>query len=173
MARHAACRWQTLTIRVRADAMSAQQADEPSSSLTMGARWRKMAQGGGDVLLLSAESFQFPGASPPLLAPVRFPWCSHALDGITPFAGISNLPRHTFACVSLMRYRDPFALMSLLGHTTLQMTNHSCEAVQQLDVVQADTTNNADGIDTKLLEGIAVAALHAGGGSSRRGGRSS
>jgi hypothetical protein len=60
--------------------------------------------------------------------------------------------RHTFACLYLMRYRDPFALKSLLGPTTLQTTNHYCEAVQQMDVVWADTTSIVDGIDTKLLE---------------------
>jgi site-specific recombinase XerD len=63
-----------------------------------------------------------------------------------------HLLRHTFACLYLMRYRDPFALKSLLGHTTLQMTNHYCEAVQQMDVVRADTTSVVDGIDSKLLE---------------------
>jgi hypothetical protein len=57
-----------------------------------------------------------------------------------------------FACLYLMRYRDPFALNSLLGHTTLQMTNHYCEAVQQMDLVRADTTNIVNGIDTKLLD---------------------
>jgi hypothetical protein len=51
-----------------------------------------------------------------------------------------------------MRYRDPFALKSLLGHTTLQMTNHYCEAVQQIDVVRADTTSIVDGLATKLLD---------------------
>jgi hypothetical protein len=51
-----------------------------------------------------------------------------------------------------MRYRDPFALKSLLGRTTLQMTNHYFEAVQQMDVVRADTTSIVDSIDTKLLE---------------------
>ncbi len=42
----------------------------------------------------------------------------------------SHLLRHTFACMHLLRYRDPFALKSLLGHTTLQMTNYYCEAVR-------------------------------------------
>jgi site-specific recombinase XerD len=63
-----------------------------------------------------------------------------------------HLLRHTFACLYLMRYRDPFALKSLLGHTTLQMTNHYCEAVQQMDVVRADSTSIVDGLDTRLLE---------------------
>jgi site-specific recombinase XerD len=83
-----------------------------------------------------------------------------------------HLLRHTFACLYLMRYRDPFALKSLLGHTTLQMTNHYCEAVQQMDVVRADTTSIVDGFDTKLLEinrRGRLAHKHAG----RRGGLSS
>ncbi len=63
-----------------------------------------------------------------------------------------HLLRHTFACMHLLRYRDPFALKSLLGHTTLQMTNHYCEAVRQMEVVRADTTSIVDGIDTKALD---------------------
>lgn len=51
-----------------------------------------------------------------------------------------------------MRYREPFALKSLLDHTTLQMTNHYGEAMRQLDVVRADSTSIVDGIDTKRLE---------------------
>jgi site-specific recombinase XerD len=58
-----------------------------------------------------------------------------------------HLLRHTFACMHLIRYRDPFALKSLLGHTTLTMTNHYCEAVQQMEVVRADTVSIVDGID--------------------------
>lgn len=63
-----------------------------------------------------------------------------------------HLLRHTFACMHLSRYRDPFALKSLLGHTTLQMTNHYCEAVRQMEVVRADTTSIVDGLDTKALD---------------------
>jgi site-specific recombinase XerD len=63
-----------------------------------------------------------------------------------------HLLRHTFACMHLLRYRDPFALKSLLGHTTLQMTNHYCEAVRQMEVVRADTTSIVDGIDTRALD---------------------
>ncbi len=63
-----------------------------------------------------------------------------------------HLLRHTFACMHLLRYRDPFALKSLLGHTTLQMTNHYCEAVRQMEVVRADTTSIVDGIDARALD---------------------
>jgi integrase len=37
-----------------------------------------------------------------------------------------HLLRHTFSCEYLLVNRDPFALKSLLGHTTLAMTNHYC-----------------------------------------------
>lgn len=63
-----------------------------------------------------------------------------------------HLLRHTFARMRLLRYRDPFALKSLLGHTTLTMTNHYCEAVQQMDVVRADTISIVDGLDMRALE---------------------
>ena len=63
-----------------------------------------------------------------------------------------HLVRHTFACMHLMRYRDPFALKSLLGHTTLTMTQHYCEAVQQMDVVRADKVSIVDGLDTRGLD---------------------
>jgi len=63
-----------------------------------------------------------------------------------------HLLRHTFACLYLMRYRDPFALKSLLGHTTLTMTNHCCEAVQQMDVIRADAVSIVDGMDMSALD---------------------
>ena len=52
----------------------------------------------------------------------------------------------------LMRYRNPFALKSLLGHTTLTMTQHYCEAVQQMEVVRADKVSIVDGLDTRGLD---------------------
>lgn len=63
-----------------------------------------------------------------------------------------HLLRHTFACMHLKRYRDPFALKSLLGHTTLAMTNHYCEAVQEMDVVRADAVSIVDGLDMSALD---------------------
>ena len=79
---------------------------------------------------------------------------AHSLKRMGTAAGVprlhAHLLRHTFACMYLMRYRDPFALKSLLGHTTLAMTNHYCEAVQQMDVVRADTVSVIDGLDLKL-----------------------
>lgn len=47
-----------------------------------------------------------------------------------------HLLRHTFACLHLEQHHDPFALKSLLGHTTLAMTNHYCEAVSQAKYVR-------------------------------------
>lgn len=64
----------------------------------------------------------------------------------------AHLLRHTFACLYLMRHRNPFALKSLLGHTTLAMTNHYCEAVQQMDVVRADAVSVIDGLDLRGLD---------------------
>ena len=63
-----------------------------------------------------------------------------------------HLLRHTFACMYLMRHRDPFALKSLLGHSTLAMTNHYCEAVRQMDVVRADSVSIIDGLDLRALD---------------------
>jgi hypothetical protein len=50
-----------------------------------------------------------------------------------------------------MRHHDPFALKSLLGHTTLTMTQHYVAAVSQMDIVQADTVSIVDGSDTAAL----------------------
>ena len=63
-----------------------------------------------------------------------------------------HLLRHTFACMHLMRHHDPFALKTLLGHTTLTMTNHYCEAVQQLETVRADAVSIVDALDLCALE---------------------
>jgi hypothetical protein len=52
----------------------------------------------------------------------------------------------------LLRYRDPFALKSLLGHTTLIMAQQYCEAVKQMDVVRADKVSIIDGPDTRGLD---------------------
>jgi integrase/recombinase XerD len=62
-----------------------------------------------------------------------------------------HLLRHTAACLHLMRHRDPFALKSLLGHTTLTMTQHYVAAVSQMDIVQADTVSIVDGLDMAAL----------------------
>lgn len=79
----------------------------------------------------------------------------HAIKRMGKRAGVPRLHphllRHTAACLHLMRHRDPFALKSLLGHTTLAMTQHYVAAVSQMDIVQADTVSIVDGLDTAAL----------------------
>jgi site-specific recombinase XerD len=79
----------------------------------------------------------------------------HAIKRIGKRAGVlrlhPHLLRHTAACLHLMRHRDPFALKSLLGHTTLTMTQHYVAAVSQLEIVQADTVSIVDGLDAAAL----------------------
>ena len=62
-----------------------------------------------------------------------------------------HLLRHTFSCHYLLTYRDPFALKSLLGHTTLAMTNHYVAAVQELAIVKADAASVLDAMDLRTL----------------------
>ncbi len=64
-----------------------------------------------------------------------------------------HLLRHTFSCHYLMTYRDPFALKSLLGHTTLAMTNHYVAAVQEMAIVKADAASVLDAMDLRALWG--------------------
>jgi site-specific recombinase XerD len=62
-----------------------------------------------------------------------------------------HLLRHTFSCRHLIAHHDPFALKSLLGHTTLAMTNHYCAAVQQMEIVQAERASVLDEMDWSAL----------------------
>jgi hypothetical protein len=64
-----------------------------------------------------------------------------------------HLLRHTFSCHYLIAYRDRFALTSLLGHTTLAMTNHYVAAVQQMAIVKADSASVLDAMDLRALWG--------------------
>ena len=64
-----------------------------------------------------------------------------------------HLLRHTFSCHYLLTYRDPFALKSLLGHTTLAMTNHYVAAVQEMEIVKADAASVLDAMDLRSLWG--------------------
>ncbi len=64
-----------------------------------------------------------------------------------------HLLRHTFSRHYLMAYRDPFALKSLLGHTTLAMTNHYVAEVQELTIVKADSATALDTMDLRALGG--------------------
>lgn len=79
----------------------------------------------------------------------------HAIKRLGKRAGVPRLHphllRHTAACLHLMRHHDPFALKSLLGHTTLTMTQHYVAAVSQLEIVQADTVSIVDGLDAAAL----------------------
>ncbi len=79
----------------------------------------------------------------------------HAIKRMGKRAGVPRLHphllRHTAACLHLMRHRDPFALKSLLGHSTLTMTQHYVAAVSQMDIVQADTVSIVDGLDSAAL----------------------
>lgn len=50
-----------------------------------------------------------------------------------------------------MRHHDPFALKSLLGHTTLTITQHYVAAVSQMEIVQADTVSIVDGLNAAAL----------------------
>lgn len=79
----------------------------------------------------------------------------HAIKRMGKRAGVPRLHphllRHTAACLHLIRHRDPFALKSLLGHTTLTMTQHYVAAVSQLEIVQADTVSIVDGLDAAVL----------------------
>jgi site-specific recombinase XerD len=79
----------------------------------------------------------------------------HAIKRMGKRAGVPRLHphllRHTAACLHLMRHHDPFALKSLLGHTTLTMTQHYVAAVSQLEIVQADTVSMVDGLAAAAL----------------------
>jgi len=79
----------------------------------------------------------------------------HAIKRMGKRAGVPRLHphllRHTAACLHLMRHHDPFALKSLLGHSTLTMTQHYVAAVSQMEIVQADTVSIVDGLDAAAL----------------------
>jgi hypothetical protein len=53
----------------------------------------------------------------------------------------------------VLAYCDPFALKSLLGHTTLAMTNHYVAAVQEMEIVKADSASVLDAMDLRALWG--------------------
>ncbi len=120
--------------------------------------WRKPAMPHIDHVFLTCRSVTREGditAAEPG-QPIAVNALGHILKRIGKAAGVprlhAHLLRHTFACMYLMRYRDPFALKSLLGHTTLTMTNHYCEAVKQMDVVRADSVSIIDGLDLRSLD---------------------
>jgi site-specific recombinase XerD len=120
--------------------------------------WRRAAMPHVDHVFVTCRGVS--GAGDAFAAEGGEPLTVNTLDLIFRRIGRANgiqrlhphLLRHTFACMHLLRYRDPFALKSLLGHTTLTMTNHYCEAVQQMDVVRADRVSILDGLDLRALD---------------------
>jgi integrase/recombinase XerC/integrase/recombinase XerD len=62
-----------------------------------------------------------------------------------------HLLRHTASCLHLKANRDPFALKSLLGHTTLTMTQHYVAAVEAMDVIEGETVSIVDGLESHVL----------------------
>lgn len=61
-----------------------------------------------------------------------------------------HLLRHTYACRYLLAHRDPIALKTMLGHTTVTMTNHYLQAVEGMQVIQADRTSVVDALDLSV-----------------------
>jgi integrase len=78
-----------------------------------------------------------------------------------------HLLRHTYACRYLLAHRDPIALKTMLGHTTLAMTNHYLAAVEGMQVIRSDRVSVVDAMD------IHIGRLKRGHarGSMRRDGR--
>ena len=58
-----------------------------------------------------------------------------------------HLLRHTFACMYLMQYHDPFALKNLLGHTSLTMTYRYVRTVERLMVIQGTGASILDSME--------------------------
>lgn len=61
-----------------------------------------------------------------------------------------HLLRHTYACRYLLAHRDPTALKTMLGHTTLAMTNHYLHAAEDMQVIQADRTSVVDALGLNI-----------------------
>ncbi len=58
-----------------------------------------------------------------------------------------HLLRHTYACRYLLAHRDPIALKTMLGHTTLAMTNHYVQAVEGMQVIRSDRVSVVDAME--------------------------
>lgn len=58
-----------------------------------------------------------------------------------------HLLRHTYACRYLLAHRDPIALKTMLGHTTLAMTNHYVQAVEGMEVIRSDRVSVVDAME--------------------------
>ncbi len=61
-----------------------------------------------------------------------------------------HLLRHTYACRYLLAHRDPIALKTMLGHTTLAMTNHYVQAVEGMQVIRSDRVSVVDAMELNV-----------------------
>ena len=61
-----------------------------------------------------------------------------------------HLLRHTYACRYLLAHRDPIALKTMLGHTTLAMTNHYVAAVEGMEVIRSDRVSVVDAMEITI-----------------------
>jgi integrase/recombinase XerC/integrase/recombinase XerD len=73
-----------------------------------------------------------------------------------------HLLRHTYACRYLLAHRDPLALKTMLGHTTLAMTNHYVAAVEGMQVIRSDRVSVVDAM------GLAIGRAKRGNVRGRR-----
>lgn len=61
-----------------------------------------------------------------------------------------HLLRHTYACRYLLAHRDSIALKTMLGHTTLAMTNHYVQAVEGMQVIRSDRVSVVDAMEVNV-----------------------
>lgn len=61
-----------------------------------------------------------------------------------------HLLRHTYACRYLLAHRDPIALKTMLGHTTLAMTNHYVQTVDGMQVIRSDRVSVVDAMELNV-----------------------
>lgn len=61
-----------------------------------------------------------------------------------------HLLRHTYACRYLLAHRDPIVLKTMLGHTTLTMTNHYLSAVEGMEVIRSDRVSIVDALELNI-----------------------
>jgi site-specific recombinase XerD len=62
----------------------------------------------------------------------------------------AHLLRHTYSCRYLLAHRDPLALKTMLGHTTLDMTNHYVAAVEGMQVIRSDRVSVVDAMELNV-----------------------
>jgi hypothetical protein len=90
--------------------------------------------------------------------PLQLPFSQDALKNLFRRRGVRagepqlhpHLLRHTYACRYLLAHRDPLALKTMLGHTTLAMTNHYVAAVEGMQVIRSDRVSVVDALDFPL-----------------------